>query len=296
MNYSQLRSFHAVAREGSATAASRVLGISQPTITTQIKELELEFGIELFQRRGRGLELTLLGEELLLKTQLFFSAEDTISELLGSAGKLKHGNLRIGAVGPFHVMRMISGFQKLHPAIQVSVDLGNSREVLQRLREYRTDVAVLSQIDRDPEMLTVPYTQQRLVVFVGKNHPWNKRKEIHIEELEGRDMVMREQGSMTRRAFEKALETAGVTPNIVLEIGSREAVWEAVAEGLGIGVVSEASLQPDKRIAALTITNPEIYTYTHVVCLKERGNSRLVKAFLDVIRDQVKRNLIPAPR
>ena len=113
MLYTQLRSFHAVAREGSATAAARVLGISQPTLTTQIKELETAYGIELFHRRGRGLELTCLGEELLLKTQQFFRAEDDVVELIESAGNLDHGHLRIGAVGPFHVMKMLAEFHFL---------------------------------------------------------------------------------------------------------------------------------------------------------------------------------------
>lgn len=284
MLYTQLRSFHAVAREGSATVAARVLMISQPTITTQIKELEAMYGAELFHRRGRGLELTRLGQELLLKTQRFFGLEDDVVEMLEAAGKLAHGHLRIGAVGPFHVMRMLSVFQRQFPGIHVSVDLGNSREVLQRLREHRTDVAVLSQIESDPSLLTVPYSQQRVVVFVCNDHPWSGRDGIRLKELNGQDMIMREHGSMTRRAFEQALEKANVRPNIVLEIGSREAVWEAVAEGLGIGLVSEASVVPDKRLKVLSILDAEILTYTHVVCLKERQDVRLVKAFLDVIK------------
>ncbi len=284
MLYTQLRSFHAVAREGSATAAARVLRISQPTITTQIKELETTYGVELFHRRGRGLELTRLGQELLLKTQRFLGVEDDVVEMLEAAGKLAHGHLRVGAVGPFHVMKMLSVFQRKFPGIHVSVDLGNSRDVLQRLREYRTDVAVLSQIESDPDLLAVPYSQQRVVVFVSKDHPWSGRDCIRLKELDGQDMIMREHGSMTRRAFEQALENANVRPNIVLEIGSREAVWEAVAEGLGVGLVSEASVVPDNRLKVLSILDAEIFTYTHVVCLKERQDVRLVKAFLDVIK------------
>ncbi|MCG8607132.1 LysR substrate-binding domain-containing protein, partial [bacterium] len=237
MLYTQLRSFHAVAREGSATAAARVLRISQPTITTQIKELETAYGVELFHRRGRGLELTDLGREMLSRTQRFFGLEDDMVEMLEAAGQLSHGHLRIGAVGPFHVMKMLSMFQHRYPEIHVSLDLGNSQEVLQRLREYRTDVAVLSQVKPDPSLHTIHYSDQRLVVFVGNDHPWNGREGIELADLDGQDMILREHGSMTRRTFENALEEAGVRPNIILEIGSREALWEAVAEGLGIGMV-----------------------------------------------------------
>ena len=94
---------------------------------------------------------------------------------------------------------------------------------------------------------------------------------------------MREHGSMTRQAFEQALEDAKVQPNIVLEIGSREAVWEAVAEDLGIGMVSEASVVPDNRLKVLPILDAEIFTYNHVACLQERQDIRLVKAFLNII-------------
>lgn len=246
--------------------------------------METTYDVELFHRRGRGLELTQLGQELLLKTQRFLGVEDDVIEMLEAAGKLAHGHLRIGAVGPFHVMKMLSVFQRQFPGIHVSVELGNTREVLQRLRDYRTDVAVLSQIESDPSLLTVPHSQQRVVVFVSKDHPWSGRDGIELKELDGHDMIMREQGSMTRRAFEQALETANVQPNVVLEIGSREAVWEAVAEGLGIGMVSEASVVPDNRLKVLTISDAEIFTYTHAVCLKERQDIRLVKAFLDIIK------------
>ncbi len=90
--------------------------------------------------------------------------------------------------------------------------------------------------------------------------------------------------SRPRRAFEQALKNANVRPNIVLEIGSREAVWEAVAEGLGIGLVSEAAVVPDNRLKVLSILDAEIFTYTHVVYMKERQDVRLVTAFLDVIK------------
>lgn len=290
MLYTQLRSFHAVAREGSVTAAARAINVSQPTITTQVRELEAHYGVELFHRRGRRLELTQLGRELLLRTQQFFGAEDEVVELLEAAGDLTVGLLRVGAVGPFHVMRMLSLFQKRYPGIRVSVELGNSREVLKALTDYRTDVAVLSQIEPDPNLLTIPYSWQRVLAFVRSDHPWSGRAGIALAELGGQDMIMREVGSMTRRAFEGALARANVRPNIVMEIGSREAVWESVAEGHGIGVVSEASVQPDARLWALPIVDAEIYTYTHVVSLKERSDARLVRAFLNVIESSSERS------
>ena len=110
-----------------------------------------------------------------------------------------------------------------------------------------------------------------------------KRRSIRIRELEGQPLIQREQGSTTRRALEGALEQAGVKPRVVMEIGSREAIRFAVARGIGIGAVSEAEYVPDPRLRAIPVSDAEIYTYAHVVCLRERQNARLVRAFLDVV-------------
>ncbi len=195
MLYTQLRSFHAVAREGTVTGAARILNVSQPTITTQVKELEARYGIELFHRRGRRLELTELGRKLLQKTQHFFNAEDEVAELLEAAAGIRGGHLRIGAVGPFHVMKMISAFRDRYPDIAISIGLGNTKEVVDGLMECRSDVAVVSQITPDPDLMTIPFSQQRLVAFVGKKHPWNRRRSIALADLDGQEMVIREDGS-----------------------------------------------------------------------------------------------------
>ena len=283
MLYTQLRSFHAVAREGSATKASRVLNVSQPTITTQIKELEARYGLELFRRHGRRLELTDLGRELLSITQRFFDVEGEVSGFLEAAHDLVRGHLRVGAVGPYPLMRFLKHYREKYPEVTVSVDLGNSDDVLQGLRDQRTDIGIVSQIKATPDILITPFGRQNVVVFVSMNHPWSARTSIHIGELDGQDMIMREEGSMTRRVFEKALKDGKVRPNIVMEAGSREAVWEAVAEGHGIGTISEISLLPDSRIKPLPISDHEIQTRIDAVCLKQRQHSNVVRAFLHMI-------------
>jgi DNA-binding transcriptional LysR family regulator len=102
---------------------------------------------------------------------------------------------------------------------------------------------------------------------------------------------VREAGSTTRRAFDQAMREAGIEPQVVMEIGSRESIREAVAKGIGLGVVSEAEFIPDPRIRALPVTDAEIYTYAHVVHLSERQNARLVRAFLGVLK-----GLLSGPR
>lgn len=283
MLYTQLRSFHSVAKEGSFTKASLALRISQPTITTQVRGLEEYYGVELFFRHGRGVNLTELGKELLKITQSIFRLETEAIELLSAAAEVRIGHLRVGAVGPFHVMKMLAEFSNNYPNVHVSVSIGNSEKVLQELFNYGADVAILADIIDDHRLHSINYGRYPVVLFIPKTHRWSKRKGISLRELEGEQMIMREEGSRTRRAFEEVLEAARVKPNMLMEIGSRESMREAVAEGLGVGVISEDEYLPDRRLKALPILDADIHTSTYIACLQERRESGLIKAFFEVI-------------
>ena len=283
MRYSQLRAFHAVATAGGFTAAARARRVSQPTLTAQVRALEREFGVELFFRRGRRIDLTEVGEGLLGITRRLLDDEAEAQTFLNERRELRTGHLRVGAVGPYHVTDMLAAFNRRYPGVYVSVTMGNSSEVVQDLREYRTEVAVLAHIDPDPALLAIEYRRHRVVIFVAPEHAFWRRRSIRIAELDGEPLIQREQGSTTRRALEAALERAGVRPRVVMEIGSREAIRFAVARGIGIGAVSEAEFVPDPRLRAVPVSDAAIYTYAHVVCLRERQNARLVRAFLELL-------------
>jgi aminoethylphosphonate catabolism LysR family transcriptional regulator len=283
MRLTQLRSFHAVARAGGFTGGAKLLHISQPTVTTQVRFLEETYGIELFYRRGHKVTLTPLGEQLYAMAQKIFALEADTVHLLEDSGELKSGHLRVGAVGPFHVTEMLARFNRRFPGIEVSVRVGNSEKVLEALVDYRTDVAVLAQFTEDPRFHSVPYSRHPVVVFVHRSHRFAGRAAIRIAELEGEGMIVREEGSTTRKALDDALKRAGVTPRIVMEIGSREAIREAVIMGVGIGVVSEIEFIAHPQLRTVRVTDAVMHTHAHVVCLEERRGARLVNAFLEIV-------------
>ncbi|HUP30721.1 MAG TPA: LysR substrate-binding domain-containing protein [Usitatibacter sp.] len=289
MRLTQLRSFHAVARAGGFTGGAKLLHISQPTVTTQVRFLEETYGCELFYRRGHKVSLTPLGEQLYELAQKIFTLESETVHLLEDSGELRSGHLRVGAVGPFHVTEMLARFNQRFPGLQVSVRVGNSEAVLESLVDYQTDVAVLAQLNQDPRFHSVPYSRHPIVVFVPRAHRFARRKSIRIQELEGERMILRELGSTTRKALDDALKKAGVTPRMVMEIGSREAIREAVIMGVGIGAVSEIEYIPDPEIRMVRVSNAQMHTHAHVVCLEERRGARLVKAFLEIVDELQKR-------
>jgi LysR family transcriptional regulator, low CO2-responsive transcriptional regulator len=285
MRLTQLRSFHAVARAGGFTGGARLLHISQPTVTTQVRFLEETYGIELFYRRGHSVALTPLGEQLFEIAQRIFALEAETVHLLEDSGELKSGHLRVGAVGPFHVTEMLARFNRRFPGLEVSVRVGNSEVVQQELLDYRTDVAVLAQFTDDPRFHSMPYSRHPVVIFVNRAHRFAARRSIRLAELEGEPMILREVGSTTRKALDDALRRGGVAPRVVMEIGSREAIREAVIMGVGIAAVSEIEYIPDPEIRRVSVSDAEMYTHAHVVCLEERREGRLVKAFLDIVAE-----------
>ena len=282
MLYTQLRSFHAVASEGGFTAAARAINVGQPTITTQVRGLEQYFQVELFHRRGRRVELTDLGKALFGLSQRIMSLEAEAANLLVAAGRFDSGTLKVGAVGPFHAIEMLSAFNERYPGIKLPIRTGNSREMLDLLLEFQVDVAVLAYVEGDDRLLAIPYSRHPVVAFVHRAHPWWGRSTVAIEEFQDQPVVLREIGSTTRLAFENALAETGVAVNIVMEIGSREAVWLAVEKGVGIGVVSDIEFIPHPNLRLVAIENADIYTYAHIVCLAERKDSRIIQAFLQV--------------
>jgi len=120
-------------------------------------------------------------------------------------------------------------------------------------------------------------------VFAHVDHPLAKHDSIRLQDLHGQPMVMREQGSTTRLALEKVLKEADVMPRVVMEIGSREALREAVARGIGLGTVSEAEFVPDPRFKLLPIEGNPVSTHTYIYCLADRKDSRLVASFLEQV-------------
>lgn len=294
MSTARYRAFIAVAQQGSLSAAARALGVSQPTISSQIATLERQSQIALFHRQGYRMTLSQAGHKLMTLAQKLLALESETEFFLRDSGKLNQGELKIGAVGPFHVIEMVAAYSTRHPGMKLSIRMGNSQQVLHDLENYTTDVAVLAGLYERPELLVREYARHAIILFAHVDHPLARREQVDIEELNGLPLLLREQGSTTRTAIEKALQAAGVKPRTQLEIGSREAIREAVARGLGIGAVSEAEFIADPRFRPVRISGNPASTTTYVYCMKERSESLLVGSFLKAIESSSESSVSPA--
>jgi len=280
MNSARLRAFHAAATEGSFTAAARRLGISQPAITVQVKALEAQYGVRLFERRGRGIALTDLGRTLLTLTRRMHELDAEVEGLLGARRDLVAGDLRLAADGPYHVIDLLAAVRARYPALDVSVEVGNSEDVLASLIDWRADVAVLGRAVEGPHLDAVEIGRHEVVLMVPAEHPFAAAGAVPLAALDGVPMVWREAASATRSVMAAALDAAGVRPTLALEISSREAVREAVAAGFGIGVVQAPEFGHDDRLVAVRIADVRIETGEWAVALAERREAPLVRAIM----------------
>lgn len=284
MTLSQLRSFIAVARYNGFTAAARALKMSQTTITSQIQALEDEHSVRLFERRGRRIELTQVGDELLQVARQMISLEDDAAMMLKDSADLRSGALKVGAVSPFHVIEMIEAFNARYPDIYLSMALGNSESVLQDLSNYSSDVGILARDTDDDRFHVQHYNSYPVMAFVRRDHRLAALKTIELADLAKEKLLMRERGSTTRRALEEGMAAIGAVPRVAMEIGSREAIREAVIRGLGVGTVSESEYVPDEQLHPLPIAGAPVLTHIYVCCLRERRRSRMIAAFFDTLR------------
>jgi aminoethylphosphonate catabolism LysR family transcriptional regulator len=284
ISHAHLRSFHAVATHGSFTRAAEMLHITQPTLSGQVKELEERYGTKLFVRHGRRIELTDIGKSAFSITRLMFRHEEEVEHLLQSARALTSGELRVAADSPYIATPLLAQFQRLYPGIQISIQYGNSQQLMSWIESRRCDVAFLPNIPQgDDRLFSIPLPPDRLVVFVSQDHDWAERRSISIEELVKQRVILREKGSRTRSIFEEAVAQAGHVLNDVMEISGREGVREAVAAGFGIGIVAENELLADSRLRALPVSNAELVHAEYVVCLQEMRSLRVNDAFLGMV-------------
>ena len=285
MNATQLRAFHHVARERGFTRAAAVAGVSQPTLSGQVKSLEEAYGVRLFERRGRGVRLTETGQGLYALTDRIFALEEEARALLSGTSTLAQGHLRVSADSAYHAVPILAELKRRHGGLTFSLSLGNSSAVLRRLFDHEADVVVTAKLTADPRLFTLPFRTDRLVLFVPNRHAWAGRRRIRLAELSGQDMVLRERGSVTRGVFEATLAAASVRPGAIIEVESREGVGEAVAAGFGIGVVFESEFRPGDRFKRIAVAGADLGVAEYVVCLEERRSLALVRAFLDVAED-----------
>lgn len=234
------------------------------------------------------MRLTASGKELYEITARLNQAEQDAENLLDAFRGFKAGKLNIAAVGPFHATDMIVAYKQKYPLIDIEVRFGNSTRCFERILSFDADVGIIAEVPSDARVKTLPYSVHNVVVFVNSDHPFFQWDNVSINELEGQKVIRREPGSTTRVAIESELSKRSINVDAVLELGSREAIWKAVEQGLGIGFVADFEFVPHPNLRAIPISDANVQTNYYLAFLEERGQSRLIGSFCNVAIDRIR--------
>jgi DNA-binding transcriptional LysR family regulator len=287
----QLKAFEAVARLGSFSRAAEELHVTQPAVSKKIRLLQEEIGLALLEQIGRNLYLTDAGRQLLttcgdwLETWSRF--EQSIADLKG----LKQGQLRLCVVttSKYFMPRVLGPFCDLYPGIDIAMQVVNRDRLLDRLGRNKDDLYVMGVPPEGSETESERLMENPLVVLAPAFHPWANRRGIRFAELADAAFVMREQGSGTRMTVEREFQERGFSLRIKMELGSNEAIKQAVAGGLGLAILSRSTIRLDAAQAELVELDVEgfpIRRSWYVVWPKGKLLSVVAKTFLVFLHEQ----------
>ena len=282
MNYTQIRSFNAVTKHRSFTKAAKILSVSQSAISEQVKSVESRFKIKLFIRNGSGILLTDYGKKLYDITKDIDDIHEQALNLLKSSNRLTSGTLNIGTVAPIHLMPILSKFSKKFPKINCNIVFGNSVQIKEKLLRKEIDIGILADINDQSQLYSKPLVRDKLLLFVSIKNTISKTKSISFKDIVNETFIVREKGSQTRALVERELLHLGIKKKLYT-IGSREGIFEAVKNNMGVGFVYSTEKIDLPKVNFVKLTNTNFYATEYVCCLTKRYDFNAIKAFFDIV-------------
>lgn len=290
----QLQVFQAVARHLSYTRAAVELHLSQPAVSMQIRQLEDNLGLALFEQLGKKIYLTSAGRELLPYCRDITRQLGKIREVCAAQRGLSEGTLALAVPGTANAFatRLLAAFCEAHPGISFNLDIANRKGLLERLEHNETDLVIMGKPPDDADLVEERFMDNPLVVIAPRGHALADRHRIPLTELLDSAFVVREAGSGTRIAMERFFDRYRVTLRARMELASNEAIKQAVMAGLGLGIVSLHTLELElaaQRLAVLDVEGFPIMRYWYVVHRQGKRLAPVAEAFRAFVIEEAPR-------
>ncbi len=288
----QLNIFYAVASQLSYTRASEILHLTQPAVSMQVRQLEENIGLPLFEQLGKSLFLTPAGEELVGYCErinhIVNDAENTFNSMKSlSCGKLK---ITVASTANYFAASLLSAFSHQHKNVQLSLNVTNRDNLLKDLKSNHCDLAIMGKPPLELDVESTVLMENPLVVIAPPNHPLSNQKTIPLTTLTQESIVVREKGSGTRSAIERFFDLHGISLNVAAEMSASEAIKQAVAAGLSLGIVSLHTIQLEleaNKLVILDVENMPIIRHWYLVHHREKRLSPIALAFQKFLLNQV---------
>lgn len=286
MDLRQLNAFLTITKLQNFTAAANSLGYAQSTVTTQIKLLEEELGVKLFERMGKSISLTYEGKKLLPYAKQMIKLDSDIKNVIFNEEK-PSGTLTIGAAESLCVLRLpliLKEYRKMYPDVDISIKFGNCSNFRTMLRDNIIDIAFSLGKKIDSEEY-IPYVEikEEMVLLSDPENPITNREKVYPNDLENEMLILTEMGCSYRAAFETSLRNNKIKPNIVLETGSVQAIKQFTMSGLGISLLPKVAVSQEleeNKLVKLNYCGPDLNIYSQVLYHKDKWISPAIKEFM----------------
>lgn len=287
----RLQVFYTVAKQLSFTKAAELLFMTQPAVTFQVKQLEEHFNTRLFERSHSKITLTPAGEVTFEYAEKILNLSAELETRLGELTGQVSGTLMVGAsttIAEYMLPRVLGDFKAKYPQVQARLTVANSENIEAKVADHTLDVGLIESQSHHPQLGSDTCCEDELVAICAPGHAIANYRAVTPQQLAEHPYISRELGSGTREVIDAHFFRAGVQPedfNIVMELGSREAIKGAVETGLGVAIVSRATIQKELKLGDLVSIplEPPLIRPLSLVYAKERFRSRLIQTFLDFI-------------
>lgn len=291
LNLNRLRVFYYAAREGGYRRAAEALFITQPAVSQNIKALETYYGVGLFRKVGRSMELTPAGRTLYGFAERIFEAADEADLAIREFARLERGEVRVGTTKIFARYLMpsiVNAFRERYPAVSVSLDEGSSEQMIRSVETLKIDIGVVGRVGYPPRVRSQHFRRVELTLVAGAGHPFTGRASVRWRDLEGQPLIVREQGSGSRRAITTRLADEGVTPRIVMESSSVDFIKNYVIEGRALAFLFEPDMKDELvsgRLVRIPLREGDLVLETDIVVPLDTYKSPAARAFLRVLEE-----------
>jgi len=286
--FKQIQTFMEVARQRSVSKAAERLFVTQPAISMQLRQLEDAFGLALVEPMGRNIKLTVAGEAFLTYATAAMGQFRDLEALMAEHVGLRQGRIDLAVVSTskYFIPMLLVRFSKLHPGIEVKLNIDNRENVLGLLSRFEVDLVVMGRAPSHMDCEATPFATNPLVVVAPPDHPLARRKNLPFSAVADYGFVVREEGSGTRAAMQRLFEENQTALKVVMGMPSNETIKQAVMAGMGLSFLSMRTIRHELASGHLALLDvqglPQInhWYVTHLGCKKLSPAARAFKDFL----------------
>jgi len=291
MNINQLKAFVSIVEKGTFSAAARAAGISQPAVSLQIQALEEYLGVDLLDRRTKKVQLTEAGKLFYPTALQIVSQVESAQHQLEELGESVKGRLSVGGStipGEYVLPKILGRFKKEYPDVTISLKIGDTGEITEQIISGELQVGLIGAKPAAGQVTAQPFLHDELVFIVPVGHELSKKRIVTLNELREAEFISRERGSGTRKTIEDYLAKQGSSledMNIAMELGSTEAVINAVSAGLGTSITSKWAAERSLKlgeIVTVKLPGPPLVRDLYLIASKH-APTRSTQAFLTCI-------------